>query len=72
MGPGGFPGGEETLRHTLVDTLGGSFFVALALSLDVCDCDFQTKQPWWVPSDGGISRDALAVAVKRGLSPGGC
>ena len=47
-----------------------SFFVALELSLDVCDHDFQPKQPSWVPRDGGISRDALYVAVKRGLSPG--
>ena len=43
--------GAESLRHTLADTLGGSFLLALKLCLDVGDLDFQPKQLLWVPNE---------------------
>lgn len=47
------PSGLHT--HTL--GTGRSFSLALELRLDVCDHEFQPKQPVWVPS-GEIGREA--------------
>ena len=42
MGLGGFPVDAETVLDTLF------VLVALGLRMDVCDQDFQPKQPSWV------------------------
>ena len=42
MGLGGFPVDAETVLDTLF------VLVALGLRMDVCDKDFQPKQPSWV------------------------
>ena len=47
--PGVPKGRHQASTHTL--GTGRSFSVALGLRLDVCDHEFQPKQPVWVPSE---------------------
>ena len=65
------PGGTESLRHILADTLGGSFLLALELSLDVGDLDFQPKQLSWVPIERQGQQGRFGHGHEVWLSPGG-
>ena len=53
--------------HTHTLGTGRSFSLALELRLDVCDHEFQPKQPVWVPS-GEIGREAPDVTMNCGFS----